>query len=66
MKIINIPYETIYKCDECGCEFEIENGDVIYNKIWVQSIDKPYEYITKISTTCPFCNNEIDIKRKES
>lgn len=61
MKIINIPFETIYKCDDCGCEFEIEEDDVYIDKLQTVSLDGIRTIHNRMYCKCPFCNQEIDI-----
>ena len=64
MKILSIPFKTIYKCDACGCEFEIEQDDVYANKITRVSFDGESTILSRLYCKCPFCNTEIDIVKR--
>ena len=64
MKILNIPYETIYKCDECGCEFELDGSYGEINKRYDSSYTTPHQIYTVLYVECPLCRNEIELKKK--
>lgn len=65
MKILEIPFETIYKCDLCGCKFEIEPDDLSVERVIAQTIDGQHkDTIISLYVNCPYCRNEITIQRK--
>lgn len=65
MKILEIPFETIYKCDLCGCKFEIEPDDLSVERMRTQTVDGQHkDIIISLYVDCPYCGNEITIQRK--
>ena len=67
MKILEIPFETIYKCNWCGCKFEIEPNDLSFDRIHHTNIDGEIRKIAiSMYVNCPYCDNEIEIKRNEN
>lgn len=65
MKILEIPFETIYKCNCCGCKFEIEPNDLSVDKMRIQNINgEIQDTIITMYVECPYCENEIEIERK--
>jgi DNA-directed RNA polymerase subunit RPC12/RpoP len=66
MKILEIPFETVYKCDLCGVKFEIEPNDLSIERARTQAIDGDIRNITiGLYVDCPYCGNEIEVKRTQ-
>lgn len=67
MKILEIPFETIYKCNYCGCKFEIEPNDLSVDKMRIQNINgEIQDTIINMYVKCPYCENEIKIERENN
>lgn len=65
MKILNTPYETIYKCDECECEFELDGSYGEISRRYGGSYRNPHQVYIVLCVECPLCRNEIELKKKE-